>query len=504
MRFDSPNKLSIDGKKDKINFTLSLRKKKIFNSFMDKRLINFHNLPSTNEQSQISEIIKINKILQNNPPNSMVSMKLLQDHQLILNHLSLLLTTNNAEVLSMILDNFISKAFFSNDIAFFLGKTEYISPIIERFFNTLNISLEIKEKTMLLLESILLVSNQINIGLIKDFYTKYLLDQTICQNDFLSNPIKFKSISLWNCYIILKTIDIDYKNEILFEIALNELNNHKQELNYCKVLLTLILVMLNKKFYNNEAQKTNFLSRLMSIIVDIQKHYQQILINSKSNSTSINSIFNLILSISCYYFSMNDQIGEEYLRKNHELLIENRNTIILLCSQDDIPGKLSISILMLLLHLSYYENEEIFNFFLHEDIVKILLSEKLMFVSQKGLDILAKIIRNIINNQPINNILDTYIYNTNLLYIIERGVLTNNKNIKLNIINLLIDIFSKVDHSNKLFHNIIKTFYQKNIIRKIEDFSFDKYEEISKKARVLLSFIEESRDLSEMVIEENL
>ena len=119
---------------------------------------------------------------------------------------------------------------------------------------------------------------------------------------------------------------------------------------------------------------------------------------------------------------------------------------------------------MLLLHLSYYEIEEIFNFFLHEEIIKILLSEKLMFVSQKGLDILAKIIRNIINNQPINNIIDTYIYNSNLLYIIERGVFDNNKNIKLNIINLLIDIFSKINHSNKQFYNMIKTFYQKNII----------------------------------------
>ena len=78
------------------------------------------------------------------------------------------------------------------------------------------------------------------------------------------------------------------------------------------------------------------------------------------------------------------------------------------------------------------------------------------------------------------------------------------KDIKLNIINLLIDIFSKINHSNKQFYNMIKTFYQKNIIRKIEDFSFDKYEDISKKARVLLSFIEESKDLNEMAIEENL
>lgn len=504
MKYDSPNKLSKDRKDDIINFTLSLRKKKIFNSFMDKRIMNLNVIPVNNNQAQISEIIKINKILQNNSPNSMVSTKLLHDHELILNHLSILLTTNNKEIYSMILDNFISKAFFSNDIAFFLGKTEYISQMIERAFNTPNISLEIKEKTMLLLESILLVSNQINVEFIKNFYIKDLLDKTICQNDFSKHPTKFKSIALWNCYIILKNIDIDYKNEMLFEIALSELNIHIEELNYCKVLLTLILILLNKKFYIHESQKTSLLIRLMSTIVNIQKYYHQILINSKANSTSINSIFNLILSISCFYFSMNTQIVEEYLRNNPQILIENRNTILLLCSQDDIPAKLSISILMLLLHLSYYEIEEIFNFFLHEEIIKILLSEKLMFVSQKGLDILAKIIRNIINNQPINNIIDTYIYNSNLLYIIERGVFDNNKNIKLNIINLLIDIFSKINHSNKQFYNMIKTFYQKNIIRKIEDFSFDKYEDISKKARVLLSFIEENKDLNEMAIEENL
>ena len=480
-------------KKEREENHLSLRKKNLFNALMLKREA-ISSEKNKNEKEIYEEVTKISQLINNNESN--IDDIVINYKEDISSQLKILLSTCNKEIYLKTLDNFIALAFFSKNISSLLSQNKVIEGIIKNSFHVFLYDDEIIEKTMLILDNIFLVDNQIKDSIIIDYFEKYLIERIIKDINFSKKTIRYKTIAYWNCSLILKNHNIETEISFLFENIINELSNVTNDTKFISISLGLIVLLLNKQYFSNEKNKIYKLERLVALLIQIQKQYLSFFEHSK-NDINITSIFQLIFSIYTYIFTLDVISISEIVKKNQTFLFDTKTTIIKISSLDVTIDQLLIKILEFILQITFYINiEEISSFFIDKDIISLLLSDRLSYPSQKCLDLITKIISNLLKYHS-SSVTFSYITHPSLLSLIQSGVFSHSPNIILNTLSILLEIIS----TKELNQNFIEKLYHMNIMTKIEDFSMENgySEDISKKADAIIFYIENTMRIDEEV-----
>ena len=472
---------------------LSLRKRNLFTALMIKREATSRE-KNKNEKEMYNEVIKIGQVINNNETN--IDDIVINYKEEISSQLNILLSTCNKEIYLQILDNFIALAFFSKEISSLLSQNKVIEGIIKTSFHVLPFDDAIIEKTMLILDNIFLIENQIEEKTVIDYFEKYLVERIIKDINFTNKTIRYKTITFWNCSLILKSHNIETEISFLFENVLNELSKETNDTKFINISLGLLVLLLNKEYFSDEKNQIYKLERLVSLLIQIQNKFLSFFAHSK-NDINITSIFLLIFSIYTYIFNLDVTTISEIVQTNQTILLDIKSSIIKIFSLDVTIDKLIIKILEFILQITLYINiEEISSFFIDKDIISLLLSERLSYPSQKCLDLITKIISNLLKYHT-STVTFSYITHPSLLSLIQSGVFSHSPNIILNTLSNLLEIIS----TKELTQNFIEKLYHMNIMTKIEDFSMENgySEEISKKADAIIFYIENTMRIDEEI-----